>query len=176
MQRITRRKSRTAWPPRTRRASSIEGASAVLFTRQVKSGRTSVAALHAGQTAIKAVVDAGTAPRYANHRLFYVNERAELSAAPFDPSTVRLTCAATVQAERPALGFNLTDFAYALASDGALDHVPFIAPSRILSIVQPGGASRPIPGPPGAFESIAVSPDGQRFAIGIQPELNWGDI
>jgi Tol biopolymer transport system component len=46
----------------------------------------------------------------------------------------------------------------------------------MLSIVQPGGASRPIPGPPQAFEDIAVSPDGQRIAAGIQTNPVWGDI
>ena len=75
------------------------------------------------------------------------------------PRAVRVTGAVTVQAERPGPGFNLSDFAYALATDGALAYVPFIAPKRILSIVQPGGASRPIPGPPRLFaEGIAVSP------------------
>ena len=136
----------------------LPGASAVLFTRQLKSGRTNVAALRAGATAVEMVVDGAMAPRYAGHRLFFVNERAELSAAPFDPAAVRLTGAVTVQAERPALGFNLSDFAYALATDGALAYVPFIAPKRILSIVQPGGASRPIPGPPRAFAKASPCP------------------
>jgi Tol biopolymer transport system component len=91
---------------------------------------------------------------------------------------VRVTGAVTVQAERPDAGFNLSDFAYALAADGALAYVPFIAPKRILSIVQPGGASRPIPGPSRAFaEGMAVSPDGQRIAVGIRTNPNaWGDI
>jgi serine/threonine protein kinase len=41
----------------------LPGASAVLFTRQLKSGRTNVAALHAGAGAVEMVVDGAMAPR-----------------------------------------------------------------------------------------------------------------
>jgi hypothetical protein len=146
---------------------ALPGGRGVLF--QIRRGAEFDVAVVDLRTGGHTVLVAGArAPRYSRTgHLLYVAGTGTLVAAPFDEDALSLTGdgAAIVDGvyER---GLGRTDVA--LAADGTLMYSTGVAnESELVRVGRDGVATEVDPGWRGAFQSLALSPDGTRLAVSI---------
>jgi serine/threonine-protein kinase len=110
--------------------------------------------------------------------LFYATAIGTLFAAEFDQDKLELTGPARPVAQdiwEPGLGFA----AYTLGSDGTLLYQVLggQVSGSVLSVVDREGNISALPTPPGAYNAIALSPDGTRLAVEtLSGSADGGDI
>jgi len=114
--------------------------------------------------------------QYANGYLFYLRQQ-NLMAQPFDPSSGRLSGAPVPVAEGVAYDSDRWDGAFNVSSSGVLGYLNGAGQQSQLVWYGRDGKEQERLGHPGNYSGVALSPDGQRVAVGVgDPNSSNHDI
>jgi serine/threonine protein kinase/Tol biopolymer transport system component len=120
----------------------------------------------------KVLLSAGTKARYISSGHLVYARGGVLFAVPFDIKRLAVTGPETVVVDGVfyASGGGFAD--YAVSSTGLLIYVdPKQEETRTLEWVDRTGKSRPISAPPQAYQTLSLSPDGQRAAVAVSSRM-----
>ena len=155
----------------------LPGGKALLFSvwpeRSTTAAPSSVAVLSLETGERRTLIGRGTHPLYVPTGHFLYAWDGKLWAAPFDLDELKLTGPPAVALDSIAL----TEFGeawFSVSESGSLAYVPGGAwgSERTLVWVDRQGAVEPLAAPPRFYDDPCLSPDGQRLAVQIGPELN----
>jgi serine/threonine-protein kinase len=112
----------------------------------------------------------GFSPRYtASGHLLYVTTAGSLMAAPFDPDRLELTGGPVAVVDGVGQRFEQADVA--VSTNGTLIYVAGSSapsPAELVWVTREGTATGVDPAWPGIFNSVSLSPDGRRLAVGVR--------
>ena len=112
----------------------------------------------------------GTNPRYVGQRYLVYAQDGALLAAPFDAAHLEVTASPTRVVDGVMTDAYFGSAHFALSPDGTLAYVAGgqAQAMRELALVDQNGSSEVLTRSPGAYEDLAVSPDGRHVALTIQ--------
>lgn len=123
----------------------------------------------------KVIIEGGTYARYApGGRIIYVRG-GSIYSAPFDLSALKVTGSPTLVAKGGMMSEASGAASYSFSSDGVLVYLPGgPAPiaTNIINWVSFDGSVKPLLRKPGPYYEIAVSPSGDRLALGAYAANN----
>jgi len=151
----------------------LPGGKAVLFTIKTTKTSTFNEALIAVESLAtherRIVVHGGSYGRYlpTGHLLF--SRAGRLLAVPFDLARLEVTGTPTTALEGVMTDPGNGSAQMGLSESGLLAYLPGgeYGSNQKLVWVGSGGAEQPLPVPPQAYDSVALSPDGRRLAVAI---------
>jgi Tol biopolymer transport system component len=127
-----------------------------------------------GKQARLLLTDSGA--QYANGYLFYLRQQ-NLMAQPFDPGSGTLSGSPVPLAEGVAYNSDRWSGAFAVSSSGVLGYLNGTGQQSQLVWSGRDGKEQERLGHPGNYSGVALSPDGQRVAVGVgDPNSSNHDI